>query len=153
MASQIAITLKNLSSALKRLGIFDNVSTVEPKGAPGAGSNAALFLASVEPAVASSGLNQADGLYTFTLRLYTDMLREPAANIEPELAALVDKVMDALMGDFDLGETVRNVDFLGENGQRVRAEAGYIEVNGKMFRIVDVSLPLVVSNAFTEYAE
>jgi len=153
MASQIGTTLSNLVSALKALGIFSSVATVEPKGAPGKGLTAAIFFASAAPAAGASSLKRASGLYVFTVRVYTDMLAEPTASIDPELVAAVDKVIDALAGDFDLGATVRNVDFFGAQGTPLRAEAGYIEAGGKMFRIVDVTLPLVVNDAFSEFVQ
>lgn len=150
MASSIGQVLTNLSSKLSALGKFDSVATVEPKNAPGNGLTAAVFLASVAPAV-SSGLNRMDGVYTFTVRLYESAMTTPSTAIDTRMVDALDAVIDALAGDFDLGGTVRNIDFQGENGATFRGEAGYIEVGGAMFRVVDISLPLIINNAFAEY--
>lgn len=150
MASSIGQVLTNLSSKLSALGKFDSVATVEPKNAPGNGLTAAVFLASIAPAV-SSGLNQMDGVYTFTVRIYEAVLTTPAAAIDTRLVDATDAVIDALAGAFTLGGTVRNVDFQGENGTTFRGEAGYIEVGGAMYRVVDITLPLIINDAFAEY--
>ena len=147
MASQIKETLSKVTSALKALGIFDGVATVEPKK-PTNGLQAAVFAASIQPAEQASGLNAASGRYVFTLRIYTDMLKEPAHRIDPELVATVDKVFDALMGGFTLGDTVLEIDVFGRHGEQLRAEYGHIEVNGTMERIVDITLPLIIDNTW-----
>lgn len=149
VASQVTTTLKKLTSALQALGIFARVQTVEPKSAPGRGLTAAVFLASIAPAARASGLNSASGLYVFTLRIYTDMLAEPSDQIDPDLTKAVDAVFDVLAGDFDLGATVRNVDIFGELGTPLKAEAGYAEIDKRMARIVDITIPLVINDTWT----
>lgn len=149
MASSIKTTLANLVSEFKRLGVFEAVDTNEPKSAPGKGATCAIFLASITPAANASGLRGASGVYTFTVRIYVDMLRVPVNSIDPDLAELLDKVLDALAGDFDLGATVRNIDFFGSEGAALKVEAGYVDVAGKMCRIADLHLPLIVNDTMS----
>ena len=152
MASQIRVTLKKLTSALQKLGIFDRVLGVEPKSPPGNGVTAAIYLNSVGPAASASGLDRASSLYVFTLRLYSNMMQEPAEEIDPNMAACIDGVFDALAGDIDLGGTVRNVDFFGQCGTPLSAKAGYVDVGGTMFRAIDIIIPLVVNDSTEVFA-
>jgi hypothetical protein len=152
MASNIRTTLDNLVSALQTLGIFDRVQGVEPKSPPGNGLTAAIYFANATPTANASGLNRASGLYVFTLRIYINMLQEPAEDIDPMLVAAVDAVFNALAGDIDLGATVRNVDFFGANGTSLAARAGYVDVGGTMYRVVDITIPLVVNDTTQEFA-
>jgi hypothetical protein len=147
MGSQIKLTLVNLTSAMQTLGIFDKVQGVEPKSPPGNGITAAVYLQSVRPVGEVSGLDRASSLYVFTLRLYSNMLQEPAEDIDPNLAECIDKVFDALVGDVDLGTTVRSIDFYGMCGTSVSARAGYVDVGGTMFRAIDILIPLIVNDS------
>lgn len=151
MASQIGVTLKKLKSALLGLGIFDTVNLVEPKSPPGSGITAAIYFASAGPAASASGLDRASALYVFTVRVYSNMLQEPAEEIDPVLVGAVDAVFDALAGDIDLGATVRNVDFFGSAGAPLLAKAGYVDVGGTMYRCVDILLPLIVNDSMAVF--
>jgi hypothetical protein len=152
MASQIKTALVNLTSAMQALGIFDKVQGVEPKQPPGNGVTAAIYLNSVGPAAKVSGLDRASALYVFTLRLYSNMLKEPAEDIDPNLVACIDGVFDALAGDLDLGASVRNIDYFGECGTPLSAKAGYVDVSGTMFRCIDITIPLIVNDTMEAFA-
>jgi hypothetical protein len=47
---------------------------------------------------------------------------------------------------------VRNVDLLGAYGAGLSALAGYLNVDNKMFRVVDLTLPLIVNNVWEQVA-
>ena len=148
MSSVVETTLVKLSSVLKAMAIFRTVKRVEPKGAPGSGLTVAVYLFSISPAAEASGLSTASGLYIYTIRIYTNMLQEPAEKIDVILANAVDKVFTALAGDVDLGSNVRNIDVFGELGTPLKAQAGYVEVNRIMYRSVDITLPLIVNDCW-----
>jgi hypothetical protein len=57
--------------------------------------------------------------------------------------------MAALSGDFTLNGQVRNVDILGESGERLRAQPGFVEQDGKYFRIAELTLPVVINDMWT----
>jgi hypothetical protein len=88
----------------------------------------------------------------FTLRMFSNMLQEPQDAIDPEMLRSVDVLMGAYSSDFDLGGTVRNVDLLGAHGVGLSAVAGYLSVDNKMFRVVDVTLPLIVNDVWEQVA-
>ena len=152
MPSQMKSAMVNLISAFQGLGIFDRVQGVEPKSPPGNGITAAVYLSSVGPAASVSGLDRASALYVFTLRLYSNMLQEPAEDIDLNMVACIDQVFDALAGDLDLGATVRNIDYFGECGTPLSAKAGYVDVSGTMFRCIDITIPLIVNDSMETFA-
>jgi hypothetical protein len=58
-------------------------------------------------------------------------------------------IQSDLIGDYDLGETIRNIDIAGIYGAGMGATWGYVDLGGKMYRIVDISLPLIVDDSAT----
>lgn len=133
------------------LGLFERVNTSEPKNAPGHGLTAAIWVQVIEP-VQSSGLAATSGRVEFNLRIYTNMLSEPQDAIDPNMTAAVDTLMDAYSGDFDLGATVRNIDLLGAHGTALRAQAGYINQDGKLYRVMTVTLPVIINDIWNQEA-
>jgi len=148
VSSQVTTTVGKVTSALKAMGIFKSVQKVEPKGAPDTGLTCAVFLNTISPAAATSGLSKVSGVYVYTIRLYTNMLQEPAEMIDEILAKVIDKIFDTLAGDFDLGDSVKNIDIFGEYGAPLQAKAGYVEVDKVMYRSVDITLPLVINDTW-----
>lgn len=144
--SYVQPALDQLTSWLKKAGIFKEVKTVEKKTTPVAGITAALYLAGIELVGKISGLGKGTGLYTFTLRLYSNVAQDPPDQIDPELAAVIDKVFNILCGDFELDGNVRNIDILGEVSEGLKARAGHVEVGGAMYRAIDISIPLIIDD-------
>ena len=58
--------------------------------------------------------------------------------------------MTASSGDLDLGEEVRCVDLLGQTGRALSAQAGYLEQDSKLFRVVVITLPLIVNDLWDQ---
>lgn len=140
------------SSHVAALGHFDRVAGHEPKNAPGRGLSAAVWVDSIAPARAGSGLASTAALVVLNVRVYTNMLADPPDAIDPSLVAAVDALMRAYSGDYDLGGLVRNVDLLGAFSAGLSAQAGYLEQDGKLFRVMTITLPLVVSDAWDQVA-
>jgi len=137
-----------LSHALAS-GLFERVNGHEPKSAPGNGLSAAVWLDSIGPVV-SSGLAATSARLAVNVRLYTAMLADPQDAIDPNLIAAVDTLMTACSGDFDLGGNVRNVDLLGQAGTPLSAQAGYLNQDGKLFRVMTILLPLIVNDVWEQ---
>ena len=135
-------------SHLHSLGVFESVTTHEPKAAPGQGRRVAMWFSQYRPA--SSGLNESSAVIEFTIRLYNNMLKEPQDEIDPEVLTALDRVMNALHGDFTLGGLARNIDIRGSQGLALNARAGYIEQDGRLYRIVDITVPVVVNDLYQE---
>jgi hypothetical protein len=127
-------------------GLFEAVNGHEPKSAPQNGLTAALWADAIGPDPTASGLAATSGLVVLKVRLYTSMLSEPQDAIDPAMLGAVDVLMTAYSGDFELGGLVRNVDLLGATGTSLSARAGYLNQDGKLFRVMDITLPLIVND-------
>lgn len=152
MASSMKTTYDNLASKLLASGYFDAVNKVEPKAAPGNGFEASVFWRRAAPFAGGSGLAVTAMVYVMQIRIYRNMLSEPPGDIDSDLLAIADDVLDDLQGDFDLGATVRNVDVFGQAGEGLRVEAGYVDVSGTMYRVIDISVPVIVNDVSTQTA-
>ncbi len=125
-------------------GYFDRVAGHEPKNAPGNGISSATWVDRIGPLPAGSGLAATAALVVLNQRVYTNMLADPPDAIDPNLTAAVDSLMASYSGDFDLGGNVRNVDLLGAYSPGLSAQAGYLEQDGKLYRVMTITLPLVI---------
>jgi len=134
------------------LGEFDQVNGHEPKRAPGLGISAAVWAQSLRPISARSGLASTSALVTLTVRVYTSMLQEPQDAIDPHLLGAVDALMRAYTGDFELGGLVANVDLLGAYGPGLFADSGYMNQDQTLYRVVTITLPLVINNLWDQVA-
>lgn len=122
----------------------------EPKQPPVELITAAIFMAGTS--IVGLYLNHHRELHVVTVRLYMDMLHEPTEEIEFRLAQAVEDITDDIVEKFALNSTVREVDLAGMNGTPVSTTWGYVDISGKMFRIVDITLPLNVDEAITAAA-
>ncbi len=80
------------------------------------------------------------------------MLNEPEDQIEYQLAEALSEISSDLIGEYDLGATIRNIDVGGIYGQSLTSEWGYLDVGGVMFRVVDITVPLIVDDSATAAA-
>lgn len=137
-----------VSSALAT-GCFENVNMHEPEGNVGT-YTAALWLQAITPARGGSGLNATSVRAEFTLRIYSNMIAAPKDEIDPQLASTTAAVLTALSGGFSIGDTVREVDLLGEFGKPLGAQAGYLNLSTALYRIMDLTIPVVVDDVFDQ---
>lgn len=129
-------------------GLFETVNGHEPKSAPGNGLTAAVWSQEIGPAPSESGLAATTGLVTFYLRIYQNMLMDPQDAIDPLVISAVDALFTAYSSDFTLGGLIRNVDLLGASGTTLRAIAGYISQDGKLFRCMTITIPLIINDVW-----
>jgi hypothetical protein len=132
-------------------GYFDQVNQHEPKNAPGAGLTGAVWVDSIRPAM-SSGLDSSSALLVLNVRLYTSMLQEPQDAIDPTVMDATNALYAAYAGDFTLGGLVRHVDLRGAEGAPLQAKAGYLNQDQRMYRVMTITLPVVVNDAWDEEA-
>jgi hypothetical protein len=134
--------------------LFTAVQTWEGRVSPTSGILCAIWPQRLGPAVGVSGLASSSALLTFSIRLYTSTLTQPFDDIDPGMIAAVDTLMNALSGDFDLGDESRYIDLLGaySPGGMV-CEAGYVtSMDGKLMRVMTISVPVVVPDAWAQVA-
>jgi hypothetical protein len=136
-------------------GLFETVNGHEPKSAPGAGVyvagvHAAVWVQAIGPVPAGSGLQLTTGRVVFNVRVYTSAIAEPQDAIDPAMVDAVDALMAAYSGDFELGGNVRCVDLLGQAGNPLSAQAGYLEYEGARFRVMTITLPVLVNDLWEQ---
>lgn len=132
-------------------GLFERVNGHEPKNAPGNGLTAAVWVQDIGP-VLSSGLAKTSARLALNVRIYSSMLQEPQDAIDPNIVSAVDDLFTAYSSDFELGGNVRCVDLLGMAGAPLSAQAGYLEQDKKLFRVMTITLPLIVDDAWDQVA-
>lgn len=133
-------------------GHFDAVQGHEPKSAPGSGLTFAVFLSDLRPVPAASGLAYTAARVELTGRIYKPFNSQPEDLIDPRVAEAADDLFEALSGDFDLGGTARNVDLLGAHGTALSARAGYQTIDRNVYRVLDITIPIIVNDAWAQGA-
>ncbi|WP_405531501.1 hypothetical protein OG592_26990 [Streptomyces avidinii] len=131
------------------LGRFEQVNGHEPANAPGLGLTAAVWVNDIVP-VRSSGLGTTSVALAVNVRLYTSTQSEPADAIDPALVAAVDDLCAAYIDDFTLDGLVRHVDIFGAYGQPLLVRAGYIQQAGSIYRVITITLPLIVDDLWEQ---
>ena len=137
-------------------GLFDAVNTNEPKAAPGSGLTCAIWMQNIAPAGGGSGLASTSVRVELSVRLYTSFLAQPEDMIDPTLTAACLALMEDYSGDFELGgitsESVRSIDLLGQFGVSLSAEAGYLNQDGAIYRVITITVPVVINDLWTQTA-
>lgn len=140
-----------VSDALQ-LGVFERVNQHEPKVAPGNGVSASVWVQAITPVARASGLNATSGVVTLNMRVYSNFLSHPLDDIDPGIMTATSTLLNAFTGGFTLGGTVRDIDLLGMYGQSMGAVAGYINQDNRIYRIMTITLPVVINDLWTQEA-
>lgn len=140
-----------LVSHAKQLGVFDRVHTHEPKNAPGSGLTCVIWGDRIEPAK-RSGLDSTSLRVAFSVRVYKNMASEPQDAIDPAVLSAVAKLMAVYSGDFTLGGDARHIDLLGAEGAPMSAQAGYLNQDGRLYRVMTITLPIIYNDCFEQVA-
>lgn len=148
--TDIAGLVDRIVSHAMESGLFETVNGHEPKSAPGKGLICAVWAQSIGPARGGSGLSATSGRVEFNVRLYTNMLSEPQDAIDPTLLGATDTLLGLYSGDFDLGGTVREIDLLGSFGNPLGAQAGYLTQDGKLYRVITITLPAIINDIWSQ---
>lgn len=152
MALQIADLMDKAVSHAMACGHFELVNGHEPVNQPlNSGLTAAVWAEQITP-VRSSGLNSTSVLVVLQIRVYSSTKTEPLSAIDPTTVAAVDALCSAYVGDFTLGGLVRQVDIRGQHGVRLEVRAGYLQQSGDVYRVMTITLPLVVNDLWEETA-
>jgi hypothetical protein len=147
----IASILDQVISHAEATGIFDaGVNGHEPKSSPGNGMSCAVWAQRISPLPLGSGLSATTGLLTLNVRIYTPMLQQPYDAIDPAVVAAVDALLTEYSANFTLGGNVRNIDLLGAFSPGLMAEAGYVNQDGKLLRIMTITFPIVINDLYPQ---
>ncbi len=134
-------------------GRFDQVNQHEPTNAPRMGMICSVWIQAIRPILAS-GLAATSGIVQLNARIYRNFKSMPHDVIDPEITGAVCDLMGTLSADFDFGgvANVRNIDLLGEHGVPLAAQAGYIEIDRQMFRVMTLTIPVLINDMFKQEA-
>ncbi|MFF3511533.1 hypothetical protein [Streptomyces sp. NPDC002573] len=152
MALDIRTILDAVESHALASGYFQAVNGHEPKTAPATGITCAVWVEQIGPARGGSGLVATSTRLALFVRLYTPMVSQPEDAIDPDLMTALDALMAAYSGDFTLGDLVREVDLLGTYGDPLSARAGYLTTSGAEYRVMTITLPLIVNDLWEQVA-
>lgn len=139
-----------LASYLGQLGAFKSIPLHEPKTTLASGLSAAIWHQSILPIQEYSTLGSTSLRIEFVIRLYDNMLREPADDIDPEMTRVVNLIFNAFHGGFTLGGLINQIDVIGTWGPPLRSEAGYVNLSGGLFRGITIYVPVIIVNAFNQ---
>lgn len=151
MSLDVTGILNALVSHAAAIGHLEQIGQHEPKSAPEGLLTGAVWNQETRP-VRASGLASTTVAVVFMVRIYKNMLSEPQDAIDPEVMAAMDALMAAYVGDFTLGGLIKNVDVFGAHGTGLTARAGYIPQDGRLYRVMDIVVPCVVNDLWTQAA-
>src|SRR5258706_15784758 len=142
-----------LVSKAKTIGAFKVVITHEPKAAPATLPALAVWWMSIGPYPPGSGLAAGSGGVPFAPRIYgAKMLEKPEDNIDKRLLAHTAQLLNGLSGSFTLTGNARNIDLQGAAGQPLGAASGFINHENILFRVTQVTIPIIVNDLCNEVA-
>lgn len=152
MSLDIRTILGAVESHALQSGYFEDVNGHEPKSAPQNGLTCAIWVEQIGPARGGSGLDSTSVRLALFVRLYTPMLQQPEDAIDPDLMTALDALMAAYSGDFTLDGMLREVDLMGRYGDPLSARAGYLTTSGAEYRVMTITLPLIVNDLWEQVA-
>lgn len=147
-----------IQSGGQKLGVFDQVVTHEPKSAPQGLPALAVWLAPVTPLGTASGLGATSGRISLAGRIYIPDTTKPEDVVDAKLLGLISALFGWVTGGFTLIDPVTSqplvmeVDLLGHFGEPLAAVPGYLEQDGKFFRVANLTIPLIVSDLWQQVA-
>jgi hypothetical protein len=145
----------NVVSDIQRSGWCDRVNEYEPTRKPGHGITAAVWAQHIGPTVVS-GLASTSAVVVVMVRLYKPLpigqAKVPASMdmIDRRLLKAASNIVRRYHDDFDFGGTIRNVDLLGSRGQALEGEAGYIEIDKVLHRVITITVPCIVNDVWPQ---
>ncbi len=126
-------------------GVFQH----EPKAAPPGALACAVWIDVIEP-VQSSGLAATSGKVVLMNRVYMNMLAEPQDQTDPTILKATTSLISGYTGDFDLGQSVRGIDLLGSAGTPLSARAGFLAIDNRLYRAMDLIVPVIINDLWTQ---
>lgn len=135
-------------------GRFIEVNGHEPKSAPPPGGPTCSVWAQRIRPVSSSGQAATSAVLELSVRIYISFIQQPYDQIDPQILAAVTDLMGTFSSDFNFGGVagVRAIDLLGMEGTAMSANAGYVEIDRKMMRVMTITVPIIVNDMFTQAA-
>lgn len=146
MAVKLRDTLIQLKSYLQASARFNDVTVGEPLSPPSGVHGSVLLSDNRMDALTLTGTIE---VRVVTIRIYVSALQEPKEDTEILLDDIQAELVEDFCGDFDLGSNgIRNIDV-----KNITTRYGYQTIgaggNNSIYRICDITLPLVVDDSAT----
>jgi hypothetical protein len=133
------------------LGLFESVSGHEAINPPGHGLHYEVWAGPIRPIAAASGLSVTSAQVIIQGRIKVSATREPRSSIETDVLSATDRLLSEYTGAFQLGlPDIRSIDVLGMYGAALEARPGYITQDAALFRVVDITIPIIVNDAWQQ---
>jgi hypothetical protein len=141
-----------LISHASATGHFTSVNSTDIGSTPGNdGITVVIWPRSVNPIPERSGLASTSVAVTFMVRFFHALNSDPLGEIDSDMIDATDALLNSYSGDFTLGGVVAEVDLLGEHGDPLGMDSGYVELaDDKKFRVVDITVPLIINDVWTQ---
>lgn len=153
MALDIGSVLDKLVSHALASGHFESVNEFKVDEPSGSGIVIGIWGDDITP-LKSSGLASTSVRITFKVRLFSSTEAAPESYLERAMVDATSALLTAYSGDFELGGDVgaRNIDLLGSEGQPLSANAHYMNLSGVIFRVMDITLPVLINDVWDQTA-
>lgn len=156
----MSLNVQALIDAVRDLALSTSLFTVinghEPATPIPDGLDAAVWLQYIGPSKNFSGLSKTAAAVTLWMRIYSKSLSNTATPadldaIDPAIGDATSQMIGLLTGGFTLGALVFSIDVLGmDNAAPLSAKAGNIDVSGTVYRIMDITIPLIIDAVWTQ---
>ncbi len=133
-------------------GHFSSVNSTDIGSAPtNEGISAVIWPRRGRPLPGRSGLATTSVVIPFMIRLFHASATDPLGEIDPRMIDAADALLNAYSGDFTLGGIIAEVDLLGQYGDALGWDSGWVDMgdDGK-FRVLDIMVPLVINDVWTQ---
>lgn len=144
----IKTTLEAIQSHINTTGFVSQViigDYTSPPVASGIGIAASLLPLREETVLAFGATTRE--VHTILLRLYRDWLVQPPEMAIYPLDECKSNIVANLKGDFNLESQVMTLDFAGMHSSGYTAEWGRVDIGNNAFRIIDMTLPIIVDDS------
>lgn len=143
--------LDALVSHAMSIGYFQQVNEHESKQSAFEGMTCEIWVEQVMP-TKTSGLATTSLRIQFQVRIYSGTMQEPYDDVDSGLVTALDALMRDYVGDFTLGGLIRHVDVFGAHGNGIAARTGFVNHDGKEFRVFSINVPVIVDDLWDQAA-
>jgi hypothetical protein len=150
MPYNVTDTMVALQNHLMKSAEFGEVRIGEPKAPPMSAKLTAAIMMQTNQVVKLFVNGGTDELRVLLVRFYANGFSENPDEVEQELARVESELRADFIGDSDLETSgIMTLDVGGIHGQPLRSDWGHVDVSGKLYRIVDMTVPLVIHDSAT----
>lgn len=149
LAPLIADAVDKLMALAMSSARFERCQSTEPKSTPGRGLTFATWISQILPIAQASGLNVTSVRLQMMCRIYCAVDRDPIDKIDTDLAVGASAMLTGLTADFGLVAGAY-IDLLGEHGDPLKADLGYVEFDESVYRIADVLVPVIAHDVWDQ---